>query len=91
MGKHPTYVVGYKGSIEELAKAIGNMSYDQTSSFIEKLADDLKKQADSDLIKGRKNLANKLYNVVDNLYKTKKEMDKVWKLCEPHTTKINRS
>lgn len=46
--KHPRNVEGYNGSLEELAKAIGNMSYDQVAIFLEKLAEDLNNQAEAD-------------------------------------------
>ncbi len=49
--KHPKNVQGYAGSIEDLAKAIGNMTYDQTADFIEKLSKDIERQADGDLRK----------------------------------------
>lgn len=71
MSKHPRYVEGYKGSLEQLAEAIGNMAYDQTASFIEKLADDLKRQADADSARGRRKLASELYATANELYEAR--------------------
>ena len=84
MAKHPRYVEGYQGSLEELARAVGNMTYDQTAAFIEKLADDLKRQSVSDSNRGRNLLATKVRKATDELYKAAKGMDLAWKVCEPY-------
>jgi len=84
MAKHPRNVVGFEGSLDELAKSIGNMTYDQTSSFIEKLADDIKRQADADLARGREKLATELYATANELYLARDKMDLAWKICEPY-------
>ena len=67
-----------------LAKAVGNMAYDVTSSFIERLADDLWRQADADLKRGRPKLADKLYTASKALYTAKNAMDEAWEICRPH-------
>lgn len=87
MVKHPKYVEGYQGSLEELARAVGNMAYDQTASFIEKLADDLKRQADSDSEKGREQLASKVKAATEELYKAAENMGLAWKICKPYMKK----
>jgi len=84
MAKHPRTVDGYNGSLEKLAEAIGNMTYDTTSVFIEKLADDLIRQGDADLARGRKKLASELYSAAQELYEARDAMDKAWKICEPY-------
>ncbi len=91
MGKHPDYVEGFNGSLEELAKAVGKMSYDAASSFLEKLAEDLKKQADSDLARGRTKLAKEMYQAVEYLQEAKKYINKSWKICEPYTEKYSKN
>ena len=78
MTKHPSRVEGYDGTLEELAKAIGNMNYNQTFLFIEKLADDIKKQADADYARGRKKLASQLYATANKLYEAREK----WMLSE---------
>jgi len=60
------------------------MTYDQTVSFIEKLADDIKRQADADLTRGRKKLASELYATANELYQARDRMDLAWKICEPY-------
>jgi len=84
MAKHPKNVVGFEGSLEQLAKSIGNMTYDQTALFIEKLADDIKRQADADLARGREKLATELYATANRLYKARDKMNLAWKICEPY-------
>ncbi len=84
MSKHPKKVKGFEGSLEELAESIGNMVYDQTASFIEKLADNIKKQADADLSKCMTKLASELYFTADELYKARDKMNSAWKICKPY-------
>ena len=84
MTKHPRTVEGFEGSLDELARSIGNMTYDQTSSFIEKLADDIKRQADADSARGRKKLASELYATANELYQARDRMDLAWKICGPY-------
>jgi len=84
MAKHPKQVKGFEGSLEQLASAIGNMTYDQTASFIEKLANDIKRQADADFARGKTQLASKLYAAAENLYSAKENMDRAWKICIPY-------
>jgi len=84
---HPDKVESYNGTLEDLAKAIGNMSYDKTAEFIEKLADDIERQADEDYKRGRIKLASKLYKTIYELRKAKKEMNLAWKICQPYMKK----
>lgn len=84
MTKHPLRVEGFSGTLEELAHSIGNIRYDQTVSFLEELAHDLKRQADADAEKGRKKLAAELYETVTKLYDAKESLEKAWKICEPY-------
>lgn len=84
MVRHPKQVEGFDGSLEQLAGSIGNMTYDQTASFIEKLADDINRQADADLARGRTKLASELYATAKNLYRAKESMDLAWKICIPY-------
>ena len=84
MGNHPKNVEGFEGSLEELAKSIGNMTYDETSLFLLKFADDIRRQADKDRERGRTKLASKLYETANQLYKAREEMNEAWKICEPY-------
>jgi hypothetical protein len=82
MANHPREIKGF--SLEELAKSIGNLSYDQTALFIEKLADDIKSQADADSARGRKKLATELYATANELYSARDRMNVAWKICKPY-------
>lgn len=84
MTRHPRHVEGFEGPLEELAKNIGNMTYDRVEEFIGELADDIKRQADADSARGRKNLARELYATAEILYWAKTNMGLVWKICEPY-------
>jgi hypothetical protein len=84
MSKHPKYIEGFNGSLEELVKAVGNMTYDQVAIFIEKLAENIEKQGEGDLTRGRKKLASATRAVSEKLYEAKDKMDLVWKICEPY-------
>ena len=81
---HPRNVEGYEGSLDQLAQSIGNMTYDQVALFIEKLADDMKRQADADKARGRSKLATELYATANELYQARDRMGLAWKVCEPY-------
>ncbi len=84
MANHPRTVKGYEGSLEQLVHAVGNMTYDQVASFIEKLADDFKRQADADKNRGRIKLAKELYAAAEKMYEARDKMHLAWKICEPY-------
>lgn len=83
MAKHPRVVIGYEGSLEDLAKAIGNMTYDQVAELIGLLANDLKNQSDSDFKKGRVKLSKKVFDATIKLNSAKKDMLDAWVICKP--------
>ncbi|MBT7903503.1 hypothetical protein HN587_06590 [Candidatus Woesearchaeota archaeon] len=84
MVNHPRQVKGFNGSLDELACAIGNMTYDQTAEVIGKLADDLKRQADADHARGRVKLATELYATAERLYSSRDRMNAAWTICIPY-------
>ena len=85
MAKHPRSVEGYGESLENLARAVGNMTYDRTAEFIGELACDIERQAKGDEERGRLKLAARLYQVAEELYRAEREMTLVWKkICEPY-------
>jgi hypothetical protein len=83
MHKHPRTVIGYNESLENLAKAIGDMTYDQVAELIGLLADDLKKQSESDFKRNRFKLSKSVLNATDKLYAAKQDILLAWKICEP--------
>lgn len=82
--KHPVKVENYNGSLDDLAKEIGNLSYNILSDLISKLADDIKGQADADYKKNRTKLAAKLYLIAGRLYGVKENIDEAWDICKPY-------
>ncbi|MFA5485063.1 MAG: hypothetical protein WC260_02325 [Candidatus Pacearchaeota archaeon] len=84
MGTHPRDIKGYEGKLEELAKSVARMTYDQTALFIKTLADDLIQQANLDSSSGKEQLATKLYETANHLYHAKNSMYFAWKICEPY-------
>ena len=89
MGKHPSFVKGWNGSLDDLTKSIGNRSYDEIGIFLEKLANDLEKQSKYDLSKERKKTYTAMTKVVKSLYESREHMTDVWKICEPYTEKYD--
>ncbi len=81
--KHPRGVVGFSGNLDDLVEAIGNMSYDQVSLFLEKMALNLKGQAIADIGRKRPLLAEKLMSTAMCLDEAKKIIFTAWKICEP--------
>ena len=85
--KHPDYVLGFEGTIEELAKNIGNTRYDILEDFLTALADDISRQADGDKARGREKLAGELYETARRLYQARDAMQDAWNICEPYMRK----
>lgn len=87
MGRHAKNIANYD-SIEILAKDISNLSYGSLRDLIGNLADELKKQADLDLTKGRKKLYREMTRAIENLYNARDNLDNVWAICEPYTEEV---
>ena len=84
MAKHPTTVVGYTGSLEDLAKDIKNMRYDAFAEFLGYLAKQVKLEADQDLATGKTKLPLRLYAAQEHIYYAQEEIDSAWKISKPH-------
>jgi hypothetical protein len=54
--KHPLQVAGYPGTLQELAKEVGNLRYDKIVEFMRALRNDLHEQAVNDISAGRTKL-----------------------------------
>jgi len=76
--KHPRTVIGFSGTFDELGYDISNSSYKDLVFFLDKMGDDLLRQADADWKRSgaeeRKKLAAQLYNAANNLYKVRFEV-----------------
>ncbi|MCF7798404.1 hypothetical protein K9M74_00720 [Candidatus Woesearchaeota archaeon] len=82
--KHPNHIKGFTGSIDELAYAIGNTTYDVSVDVLGKLADDYTRQADADKARGRVQLATQLYKTAEKLYEARDAMQQAWNICKPY-------
>jgi len=84
MAQHPNHVPGYHGNLEDLARAVGNMRYEQTAKFIEYLAKDLERQSCADYARGRIELSKELLVTALRLYHAESAMQDAWKICKPY-------
>jgi len=82
--KHPKNIERYPGSLDELARDIGNMHYAFLDEFLQYLADDLKRQAASDREKGRTKLPAELEAAAEQLYAAKRRIDSAAEICKPY-------
>ncbi len=89
--KHPNFIVGWTGTLDELVKAIGNMSYDQVAIFTNKFATEIEKQGDADSLrpsvidptKKRELLSHNLLAAANYLKLAKNKIDAAWKISKP--------
>ena len=77
-------VKGFHGSLEDLAKAIGNMTYDQTSLFLEKFSSYLKEQAIEYVSKDKAEYSSQFLFCAQKVHLAKEHMDLAWKICKPY-------
>ena len=93
--KHPNFVVGWTGTLEELVRAITNMSYDQVAGFTNLFAAEIKRQGKADALrpsavdsnKKRDRLSRNLILAADYLKLAEKRFDVAWETSEPFTQK----
>ena len=83
MAKHETHLTTYKGSFEELAQELGDLTYDSLADFLSCLSEKLAKDAVADEGRNRVKLANCLRNASENLQVASSEIEKAWDICEP--------
>ncbi|MEK6927781.1 MAG: hypothetical protein AABX11_05100 [Nanoarchaeota archaeon] len=83
--KHPIRIERYGGSLEKLARDIGHIRYDKVAEFLNYLAQDLARQADADLsLRGRNQLAGKLYSASQHILEGKLAVDTAMKISAKH-------
>jgi hypothetical protein len=89
--KHPNFVVGWAGTLDDLVTAIGNMSYDQVAVFTSKYAKEIKRQGDADTnrpslvdpAKKRKRLSKNLLEAANYLQMAEKKINVAWRISKP--------
>jgi hypothetical protein len=83
---HPDHVTGWPGTLEELAKAIGDMRYDTQARLIGLLVNELKQQSRDDWHRDRRQLSMRLLQAAHDLGIVQHDMQVAWSICEPHMT-----
>lgn len=82
--KHKIKLEGFEGTLEELAKDIGNLRYDAQLKFLEKYAANLAEQALADRKRGRTKLADKLQEASIKVRGTYHELRDAWNISKPY-------
>ena len=82
--KHPLQVAGYDGTLQDLAKEVGNLRYDKIVEFMRALRNDLHEQAVKDISAGRTQLGATLERASVALYPSEQALEEAWKISEPH-------
>jgi len=89
--KHPDHVEGYKGSLDQLAVAVGKMQPDFGVEFLEALAKDYERQAEADLGRRSRPILAKRLRLTENwLYEAKDCLFKAWEIDETITSATER-
>lgn len=84
---HPTTLQNYSGTLENLAKELGNLRYDSLATFLKALSNDLYSQAQADERRGRPLLAAQGYLASSHLEQAAESAEKVWKISQPYMKK----
>lgn len=90
VGNHFKHTIKPKGiyfNNNTLALRIGDMYYDTMAHLLTTLSKKLSQDAKADASRGRKHLANNLYNASNSIAKSAIYIEKAWKHCETHTLK----
>jgi len=85
--KHPSTIEKYQGSLEELATDLGNLRYDALEDFLNLLANKIHLDGNADLGRGRKKLANRLYQAAKQIQSAAQEIQVAWDISEPYMKK----
>jgi hypothetical protein len=80
--KHPTEIINYNGTMEELARDIANLRYDSLSELLNKLASELSVDQKKDFNSERYQVSSLLYDLSVVINDGKKITDKLWKICK---------
>jgi hypothetical protein len=92
--KHTRKVKGVGFSNYELALRVGDLYYDDLALFLDALHKKLNEDALADENRGRKKLAQNLYNASNALKEASISIEKSWDICHSHTIawlKVNGS
>lgn len=80
---HPVNVVGFDGTLEELAQLVFRMRYDKVAEFISYVQKELGRQSQGDEVRGRIRLSRLLVEAEQKADELKKKMEDIFILCKP--------
>ncbi len=86
--KHTPKVKGVGFELEELAKRIGDLYYDNLAHFLEKLFQKIQSDAKADEERGREKLAKNLFKSALLLQQSSQEINRAWQVCEVATLNL---
>ena len=82
--KHTSNIKCYDGTKEELSEGIGDLYYDSMAELLQLISRKIKADGDADLSRGRKKLANELYEAAESMNRASKNIENAWNICEPY-------
>ncbi len=90
--KHTVQVAGYDGSLRELAEAVLRLRYDKVEEFFQHCVTELRRQADGDRKRGRRQLAKMLDAAAKIAKQQRVQFSRIFALCKPYmTSELNGS
>ncbi len=87
MSRHPVHIEHYQNN-QDLARALGNLTYGSLEEVIGYLAAELEEQVRGDAEKGRSKLVAEMTKVVESLHDARKGLNKAWNISRPYTEEI---
>ena len=81
--KHTSKVKGFEGTTHELATQVGDLFYDSMAEFLNQLADKIQLDGEADFNRGRKKLANELFESSQHLRSAANNISNAWDICSP--------
>lgn len=87
---HRREVEHYEGELDELARNVGRLTYDQVAVFLGYLAEELAGQSEADAGRGRSRLSHEMSEAAQLLYAVLPHIHEAWRLSAPHMTPEER-
>ena len=84
--EHRTTIDGYEEHSQLLCERIHRLRYDKVAEFYQNSATELRRQAEGDRERGRKQLAALLEESASTAKDQHERFAAIWELCEPHMT-----
>lgn len=87
---HRREVEHYEGELDELARNIGRLTYDQVAAFVGYLAEELTNQSETDAGRGRPRLSYEVSEAAQLLYAVLPHIHEAWRISAPYMTPEER-